>query len=151
MRRSSPDANAAPFQYGERAPPEQLARWVLSLWFFRSDATTPPEEPYTVWPDGCASIVWAHLPPAPTSLLCVGPRHTALHLPVIAGQRIWGARLWPDTLGIVTGLDARTLRDHVGPAPKAIHDYFGSHVVQLPASDNPDVIFPAIACCGTNA
>jgi AraC-like DNA-binding protein len=132
-----------PFRYAERAPSEAIAPWVLSLWSFQADATLGPTAQYTVWPDGCTSIVVLRRPESPASILCVGPRKAAMHPPVTAGQRVWGVRFWPDAIEPPVGIDARSLRDHLGFAPPEILERFGPLLRELPEGDDADVIFAA--------
>lgn len=134
-----------PYRYTERTPPAALAPWILSFWSFQADATPEPSAPYVVWPDGCTSIAMLRQPARDTLLVCVGPRISSMQPPVKSGQRLWGFRLWPDALHAVTGLNARALRSHNGPAPDAISAQLLGLDEELPASDDPDVVFPALA------
>ncbi len=134
--------NPPPYRYTERAPPVQLSPWILSFWSFQADATPEPSAPYVVWPDGCTSIALLRRPALDTLLICVGPRITSMHPPVMAGQRLWGFRLWPDAVHAVTGLQAHALRQHNGPAPADIEAQFNSLDAALPISDDPDIVFP---------
>lgn len=140
---SAPPRGTPPYRYAERAPSAAIAPWVLSLWSFQADATPPETEPYTVWPDGCVSIGVsrdAHM----TMLICVGPRITALRPPVTAGRRLWGLRLWPDVVERVTGIAARDLRDHVGPAPGPVAQRLRGLDAALPAGDDVDAVLRAL-------
>jgi AraC-like DNA-binding protein len=80
----------------------------------------------------------------PSMVLCAGPRHTAMHPPVYAGGRLWGFRLWPDCVRLVLDVDVAPLRDRTGPAPEPIARRFAPLVQVLPASDDPDVVFPVM-------
>ncbi len=144
-RRRRPEAHSAsaPFRYAERTPSAAIAPWVLSLWSFQSDATPPAEEPYTVWPDGCASVGLSRDPHA-TVLICVGPRVTAMQPPVVAGRRLWGLRLWPDAIAAVTGMPARALRDHVGLVPGGAAARFAGLDEALPRSSDVDTVLAAL-------
>jgi AraC-like DNA-binding protein len=144
MPDTHPQDAAVPFRYAEYAPAPAIAPWVVSLWSFQADVSLGPDESYVVWPDGCTSVALLRLPGAAPSLLCVGPRLTAMSPPVLAGERIWGVRLWPDVLHAVAGVSPRTLREHGGHAPPPIEARFGSLRTALPASDDPDVVFPAM-------
>lgn len=117
---------------------------MLALWSFEADASLGPTAQYTVWPDGCTSIALLRRPDSPASILCVGPRKAAMHPPVTAGQRVWGFRFWPDALQAATGIEARALLDHLGFAPPAILELFGGLLRDIPDSDEPDVIYPAL-------
>ncbi len=132
-----------PFRYAERAPSEEIAPWVLSLWSFQADASLGPTAEYTVWPDGCTSVALLRRPDTPASILCVGPRKAAMHPPVTAGQRVWGVRFWPDALEAAVGIPARDLRDLLGFAPAAILERFGRLMGELPEGDDADRVFAA--------
>ncbi len=67
-----------------------------------------------------------------------------MHPPVTAGQRLWGIRFWPDALHAATGIEARALLDNLGFAPPEILERFGGLLRDLPDSDDPDVIYPAL-------
>ncbi len=131
------------FRYAERAPSAAIAPWVLSLWSFQADATPPASDPYTVWPDGCASfgLVRDH---TMTLLVSVGPRVTAVRPPVHAGRRLWGFRLWPDAIEAVAGLPARTLRDHFGLAPATVATRLAGLDAALPRSSDTDEVLPVL-------
>lgn len=133
----------APYRYAERAPSDAIAPWVLSLWAFQSDATPAADEPYTVWPDGCASFALSR-DAVGTALVCVGPRLTALRPPVMAGRRLWGFRLWPDAIATVSGVEARALREYVGLAPPGITARLAGLDAALPRSDDVDVVLAAL-------
>lgn len=134
----------SPFRYAERQPAPDLAPWVLGYWTFQSDASLPPSERYTVWPDGCPSVGLYRMANGPTIIVCVGARHTSMHPPVHAGGRLWGLRLWPDCLEPVLGLSAFTMRGVVGPAPDAVANRFASLAGALPASDDGALVFPVL-------
>jgi AraC-like DNA-binding protein len=117
---------------------------VLSYWSFQADAAPPPDEPYTVFPDGCASVAVVNTPFAPKLLALVGPRVSAFLPPVYPGQRIWGIRLWPDAIGPVLGLSARGIRDHFGVLPAIAATRFAGIPGSLPDCDDPEVVFPVL-------
>lgn len=139
----APGAADRPYRYAERAPSAAIAPWILSCWSFQSDATPPADAPYTVWPDGCASLALAR-DARGAMLLCVGPRLTALRPPVHAGRRLWGARLWPDAVRAVTGLPARALRDRVGPAPEPLAAWTAPMDAAIPVTDDVDAGLAAL-------
>lgn len=130
----------APFRYTEHQPSRQAETLVLSYWSFQSDASLPPGERYTVFPDGCASIalVW------PSVLALVGPRVRPLYPPVSRGSRIWGIRLWPDAIEPVLGVPGESIRDHFGALPGPAAFRFAGLPAALPSSDDVDVVFPAL-------
>jgi len=134
------------YRYAERAPSAAIAPWVLSLWSFQSDVAPPEGESHSVWPDGCTSIGLVRIASQPRAamVVCVGPRITAMRPPVIAGQRLWGFRLWPDVVATATGVEAQSLRDFSGPAPGAIARRFVGLDEALPREDDVDVVLRAL-------
>lgn len=114
------------------------------MWSFQAEASLGPTAQYTVWPDGCTSVALLRRPDTAPSILCVGPRKGAMHPPVTAGQRVWGVRFWPDAMQTAVGIDARSLRDHLGFAPPEILERFGRLLLELPEGDDADVIFAAL-------
>lgn len=137
-------STAPPFRYAERRPSAAIAPWILSLWSFQADAAPPPDEPYTVWPDGSTSIGVARVPGAGAFAVCVGPRLSALRPVVVPGMRIWGARLWPDAARSVLGVDAASLRDQEGAAPARIAAQLAGLDSCLPRDDDPDLVLAAL-------
>ena len=79
-----------------------------------------------------------------TFLALVGPRATHFQPPFSQGTRIWGVRFWPDAIGPALGLEARAVRDHFGGAPQPAAAKFARLAHELPVSDDPDVVFPAL-------
>lgn len=122
---------ATPYRYAEAVPGAGIAPSVLAVWAFQADVTPPAEHPYTVWPDGCSSLVVVDTGAAPPRLVVVGPRAVAHRPRVAAGMRLWGLRLWPDTTHAVLGVDPRGLRDAVGPCPVALPEWTASLVATL--------------------
>jgi AraC-like DNA-binding protein len=132
------------FRYTERAPSIDAAAHVLTYWSFQADAAPLPDERYTVFPDGCASVAFVRPLQGPRLLVLVGPRISPLHPPVYPGSRIWGLRLWPDAIGPVLGIGASSLRDYFGPLPATIANRFSSLPDALPESDDTNLVFPAL-------
>jgi AraC-like DNA-binding protein len=130
----------SPFRYAEYQPSRQAETLVLSYWSFQSDAALPPDERYTVFPDGCASIAVVR----PSVLALVGPRLSPLHPPVYQGTRIWGIRLWPDAIEPVLGVEAASVRDHFGALPEPAASRFAGLMSALPSSDDVDTVFPVL-------
>ncbi|MBX9929372.1 MAG: helix-turn-helix domain-containing protein [Gemmatimonadaceae bacterium] len=129
----------APYRYTEWAPSPALAPWVLSFWQFEAADTLTAATPYTVWPDGCASIVLLRITDQRGPILFVGPRHTAMSPPVLPGQRLIGIRLWSDAIGAVLGMKAAVLRDWVGPASASVAEEFASLDAALDVRVSRDV------------
>ena len=134
---STPRSTRAPYRYAERPPTTAIAPWVLSLWSFQADATPPADEPYTVWPDGCASIALARDAEGARQL-GIGPRLTAMRPPVTAGLRLWGVRLWPDAITAVLGIPARPFRDRIDVASPGISARLGDLDSTIPRTDDVD-------------
>lgn len=139
---SSPVEAPPPFRYGERAPSVATDGLVLSFWYFQADEAST--EPYTVFPDGCASVGVVRFPGGPAVLTLVGPRAAPLHPAVTRGMRIWGFRLWPDAIGPLLGVTAPGLRDHYGALPVGMPPTLAAAFRNLPASDDPDVVIPEL-------
>lgn len=110
----------------EWAPSSAIAPWVLSFWQFEVADSLGEATSYTVWPDGCASIVLLRIKQQRGPILFVGPRHTAMSPPVRPSQRLVGIRLWPDAIRAALAMDATALRDWVGPAPSAVAEQFAT-------------------------
>ena len=133
----------APFRYTEAQPSPAIAGLVLSYWSFQSDAP-PPYEPYTVFPDGCASVACVRSGQGPAFIALVGPRVTHFTPPFGTGTRIWGIRFWPDAIGPALGVSAPTLRDFFGGLPPDFPAPFAELDAVLPRSDDTDVVFRAL-------
>lgn len=132
------------FRYTEHPPSAAASRLVLSYWSFQADAPPPPDEPYTVFPDGCASVACVRSGQGAAFVAVVGPRVTHFRPPIVAGTRIWGIRFWPDAVGPALGVSAVQLRDAFGALPSAAHVAFAELDTVLPRSDEPDVVFPVL-------
>ena len=108
----------APRRYfeGERPPPEPYAEHVLALW--THDVDIPPGESamHVVWPDGCVSLAVVSSGGTPVAASIIGPRMSALRVPVRSGQTMRGIRLWPDTASPVLRVDPFAIRDLTRPA-----------------------------------
>jgi len=111
---------ATPFRYAERPPSPRLGEWILSYWHFSAEQAPPPDEPYTVPPDGCTSVAVLRLPSLPPMVICVGPRATSFRPGIVPGMQLAGIRLWPDATLALLGVPPGSLRDRQGPAPAAI-------------------------------
>jgi AraC-like DNA-binding protein len=135
---SAPNSDRPPYRYAERPPVAAIAQWVLSLWSFQSDTTPPADEPYTVWPDGCASVALARDAEG-ARCLAIGPRLTAMRPPIAAGLRLWGFRLWPDAIASVLGIPARDFRDRIDVAPASVLTRIGELDTVIPHTDDVDL------------
>lgn len=136
-------ATDTPYRYAEGQPSTAVARLVLSYWSFQADAPMP-DEPYTVFPDGCASIACVRTPRGPAFVALVGPRVTHFRPPFSAGTRIWGIRLWPDAIGLALGVPARSIRNRFGSVPRGAGKVFMSLPGVIPDGDDPDEVFAVL-------
>jgi AraC-like DNA-binding protein len=117
---------------------------VLTYWSFQADAPPPHSEPYTVFPDGCASVALVRTARGPTFIALIGPRSTKLHPPFSAGTRIWGIRFWPDAVGGALGVSARSIRNYFGALPRSATPSFRELSEVVPRTDDPQRAFPAL-------
>ena len=113
----------------------------MSFWSFQADALMP-DEPYTVFPDGCVSISCVNTGTGQSFMALIGPRVTHLRPPFSKGTRIWGIRLWPDAIGPAFGVPARVLRDQFGALPRGATRPFHDLHDEIPRTDDPDEVFP---------
>jgi AraC-like DNA-binding protein len=123
---------------------------VLSYWGFQADSAPPPDEPYTVFPDGCASVALVRTGIGATFVALIGPRSTRLTPPFTAGTRIWGIRFWPDAIASTLGVSARSIRNYFGVLPRAVSQSFAGLDDVVPRTDDPHTAFSALdRWCGT--
>ena len=104
------------FFEGERAPPEPYAEHVLALWTYDVDIPFGESATHVMWPDGCVSLAVVSNEGVPVAASIVGPRLTALRVPVRSGQTMRGIRLWPDTASPVLRVDPFAIRELTRPA-----------------------------------
>lgn len=104
----------------EEFAPAGLSAVVAAFWRFEVD--TVPEAGHTVVPDGTVNIVWAR-----STAMLVGPRITALRVPVQQGWTYWGVRFPPGVAGALLGLRVPELREKVVPlamlAPRVAEEF----------------------------
>ena len=104
--------------YEEFRPAPPLMDIVACYWRF---ALPPSHEPpimqHAIPPDGAVNLCW--LPPGRAVIL--GPRVTALRVPVHAGAEYLGARFLPGAAGPLLGIDVSSVRDTVVPFER--HDF----------------------------
>ncbi|MGE3178980.1 MAG: helix-turn-helix domain-containing protein [Vicinamibacterales bacterium] len=106
-------------EYREFVPSQSLRAHVASYWRFALPETaTPIVIDHVVPPDGTVNIVW--LPGERAVLL--GPRVSALHVPVRSGEEYLGVRFLPGVAGAMLNVDVRTLRDTVTPLARPEFD-----------------------------
>ncbi len=102
--------------YQEFPPAPALAGLVASYWRFSLPASAESAPLlHTVPPDGAVSLCW--LPHGRASL--VGPRLTALRVPVVPGSAYLGVRFVPGAAGPLLGVDVPSLRDAVLPIDRS--------------------------------
>ena len=133
-----------PFRYTEHPPSAAAGRLVLSYWSFQADSAPLPNDPYTVFPDGCASVALVRTGQGRTFIALIGPRGTQLTPPFSKGTRIWGIRFWPDAIASALGVRARSVRDYFGVLPRAVRASFGELDHVIPRTDDPRTAFPAL-------
>jgi AraC-like DNA-binding protein len=98
--------------YEEFRPVPTLINIVASYWRFALPTShEPPVIQHAIPPDGAVNLCW--LPSNKAVIL--GPRLTALRVPVHAGAEYVGARFLPGAAGPLLGIDIRSLRDAVVP------------------------------------
>ncbi|MGE0441153.1 MAG: helix-turn-helix domain-containing protein [Gemmatimonadales bacterium] len=101
-------------QYREY-PPGPSAEHVVRYWSLVVPERTAPEHQHRIVPDGCTDLIVVARDGA-SRLVLRGPRDTPLLIPVRPGDRYWGARIWPDSGGLLVGRAAAELVSFVGPA-----------------------------------
>jgi AraC-like DNA-binding protein len=100
--------------YEELPPSPPLADAVACYWRFALPPSHRPENmEHAVPPDGTVSLCW--LPDGMAVL--VGPRVSALRVPVRAGAEYRGVRFLPGAAGPFLQIDVRSARDAVRPYP----------------------------------
>ena len=132
------------YRYSEHQPGAEVSTLVLSYWSFQSDSAPPPDEPYAVFPDGCASVALVRTGQGAAFIALIGPRSTRLHPPFGAGTRIWGIRFWPDAVESALGVNARSIRDYFGTLPRSVTRPFEELEQVIPPSDDPRTAFSAL-------
>src|SRR5687767_3502212 len=101
--------------YQEFAPAPQVANAVASYWRFALPSShQPATTQHAVPPDGAVNLCW--LPPGWSAL--VGPRVSALRVPVQAGAEYIGIRFLPGAAGPLLGINVRSVREAVNAFPK---------------------------------
>jgi AraC-like DNA-binding protein len=108
------------FFYGEQPPPEPFAEHLLALWSFDVRLPAGTAALHTVWPDGCVSLSVVCAAGRPMAASIVGPRLTALRIPMRSGLTVRGVRLWPDTAAQVLGVDPVAIRGLTRPASELL-------------------------------
>lgn len=96
--------------YEEFRPAPPLIKVVSSYWRFALPSSHEPAVmQHAIPPDGAVNLCW--LPPGRAVIL--GPRVTALRVPVHAGAEYLGARFIPGAAGPILGINVGSLRDTV--------------------------------------
>ena len=116
--------------YEEYAPGPALQPAVTSFWRFELEARDGDAIEHVIPPDGTVSVAVAVAPGAPVRAVVVGPRLTALRVPVRREVRYVGIRCAPAGGAIaLLGVSAADLRDRVTPlsevAPSRADDVSG--------------------------
>lgn len=105
--------------YHEFDPAPDLGSHVASYWGVQVQ-NVEAGHLHQVIPDGCVGLVSSRQADGGARLSLQGPRLDALWIPVVAGDRFWGARFWPDAGPLVLGCPARGLLGTLRPADEAI-------------------------------
>lgn len=109
---SAPVADAStPMRYEELPAPDDLAPWVVSFWIFEV-ADGAGEIEHRIPLTGGATIA---LQPGREPML-TGQRVAPLVVPVRGGELHYGAHLRPGAVPSLLKVDAKALRDRIGPA-----------------------------------
>ncbi|MGE0592347.1 MAG: helix-turn-helix domain-containing protein [Vicinamibacterales bacterium] len=101
--------------YEEYLPPVRLADVVAAFWRFELDGRDPDTIEHAIPPDGCVSIAVALSSRGVERIAVVGPRLSALRVPVHQGIRYVGVRTTPGGSSAVLGMGPRSLRERVVP------------------------------------
>lgn len=96
--------------YEEFAPAAGLADRIASYWRFEVEASDPERFEHTVVPDGTVNVVWAR-----GMAVLVGPRITAMRVPVERGPAYAGIRFVPGVAGPILGIEIATVREKSMP------------------------------------
>jgi AraC-like DNA-binding protein len=99
--------------YEEYAPPLQVQEIVAAFWRFELEPDAPAEAEHTIPPDGTMTLAVVGTADGPTRVALVGPRVTALRVPVRRDHRYLGVRLRPGTAAGVLGVSPLSLRERV--------------------------------------
>lgn len=99
--------------YEEYLPPPRISDVVASFWGFELDERDPDTIEHAIPPDGCVSLAVAFSSRGLQRIAVVGPRLSALRVPVHRGVRYLGARTTPGGCAAVLGLAPRPLRERV--------------------------------------
>lgn len=102
--------------YEEFAPASPLADIVASFWRFALPRSHEPATMlHTIPPDGLVNLCW--IPPG--NAVVMGPRVTALRVPVQAGAAYLGVRFLPGAAGPLLGINVMSIRETVAPFDRA--------------------------------
>jgi AraC-like DNA-binding protein len=99
--------------YEEYTPPEHLRALVATFWRFELEPSDPAEVPHVVPPDG--TITLALTVRGSLRMSVVGPRLSALRVPVRRGVRYVGVRARPGAGHVLAAVAPGTVRDRVAP------------------------------------
>jgi|CXWL01.1.fsa_nt_gi AraC-like DNA-binding protein len=102
-------------RYEETPPPDQLRAAIASLWRFNVDRHDPPTFDHTIPPDGCVNLAVVRSAGSIERIAVVGPRLSALRVPVRRGVEYFGLRARPEAGWVVAGGPPARLRERVTP------------------------------------
>lgn len=102
-----------PLYYVEMPPAPRAAHLVATYWGFTVHALPRPGFVHRVWPDGCVTLVIGRLPDRQAFSVVMGPRTSALEVPIAPGDIRWGIRFRPEAGARCCGRDAADMRNTV--------------------------------------
>lgn len=102
-------------RYEEIPPPDHLRAAVASLWRFNVDRHDPPSFDHTIPPDGCVNLAVVRSAGLIERIAVVGPRLSALRVPVRRGVEYFGLRARPEAGWVVVGGPPARIRERVTP------------------------------------
>lgn len=102
-------------RYEEIPPPDRLKTAVASLWRFHVDQHDPPSFEHTIPPDGCVNLAVVYSAGSIERIVVVGPRLSALRVPVRRGAGYVGLRARPEASWVVAGCPPVQIRERVTP------------------------------------
>ena len=111
-------------QYEEFAPPSEARQVVTSIWRFELDPRDDEAVEHVIPPDGMVSVAVALRPSETPGPVAVGPRLSALRVPVRRGDRFVGLRCAPAGGALaLLGVPPGRLRDLVVPLDRVAPDF----------------------------
>ncbi|MFZ1701949.1 MAG: AraC family transcriptional regulator [Pyrinomonadaceae bacterium] len=123
--------------YREITPPDDLRHMILSFWEFSisNDALSPIA--HEIFPDGCASVFYIrNLRRGMHIVGLSGLYLETVTKPMSAGDAVWGVRISPAALSVITGTDARRMLGANFLGPEDLPHLLAGLVEDLSAVDD---------------